>query len=70
MILTKVKLQSIDYANLPSGALNKFTGDAIMLCCFYVCDSTHNEIMENIFSREELHYDAFILEGEVEISDA
>ena len=26
-------------------------------------------ILATIFSREELHYDEFILEGEVEISD-
>ena len=35
----------------------------------YVCDETHDEIMETIFSREELHYDKLILEGESESSD-
>ena len=44
-------------------------GDAIRLGDFYVCGVTHDEILETIFSREELHYDKLILEVKVESSD-
>ena len=40
-----------------------------MLGTVYVYDVTQDEILENIFSREELHDDKLILEGEVESSD-
>ena len=43
--------------------------DAIILVDVYICDVTHDEILDTIFSRESLHYDEFILEGEVESSD-
>ena len=35
----------------------------------YVFDYSHDEILETIFSREDLNYEEFILEGEFEISD-
>ena len=35
----------------------------------YVCDDAHDEILEIIFTREELNYGKLILEGEIEISD-
>ena len=41
-------------------------GDAIRLGAVNICDIIHDEILENIFSRESLHYDELILEGEVE----
>ena len=44
-------------------------GDANRLGTIYVCDVTHNDIMDTIFSREELHDNELILEGEVESSD-
>ena len=44
-------------------------GDATRLGAVYVFDDTHNEIIETIFSREELHNNELILGGEVESSD-
>ena len=35
----------------------------------YVCEESHHEIIEIHFSWEELNYDEFILEGELEISN-
>ena len=43
-------------------------GNVIRLCAVYVCDDTHDQILNTIFSREELNYDDFMLEGEVQIS--
>ena len=51
-ILTKIKLQSINDVSLPGKSSNKFRGDSIRLGAFYVCDVTHDEILETIFSRE------------------
>ena len=36
-----------------------------MLGDVYFCDDTQNEMLENIFSREELNYNELIFEGEV-----
>ena len=69
MILTKVKVQSISNVNIPYRESNIFIIGTIRLGVVYVCDDIHNEIMDTIFSREELYYDEFLLEGEVEISD-
>ena len=44
-------------------------GDEISLGYVYVYYYIQNEILETIFSREELHYDEWVLEGEVENSD-
>ena len=44
-------------------------GGSIRLCDFYVCDDTHDEILDNMFSREELYYDELIFEGEVKSSN-
>ena len=62
VILTKVKLKSIHDVALTSIASNKFRGDAIRLATVYVCDVKNDGILENIFSREELHYDELIVE--------
>ena len=39
------------------------------LRAIYVCDDTHDEIMDNVFSGGILHYDGFILKEKVECSD-
>ena len=57
VILAKLKLQSMNYISLPDKASHKLRCDAIGFVTVYVFDVTHNEIMETIFSREELHYD-------------
>ena len=62
-ILTKVTVQSINDVSLTDRASNNLRGNAIGLGTVYVCDVTHSEIPETIFSRGKLHYDAFILEG-------
>ena len=69
VILTKVKVQPINYTAPPDRASNKFRGDAIRLGAVYICDVTHDEILETIFLRESLHSDELILEGEVKIID-
>ena len=51
-ILTKVKVQSINYVATPDRPPNKLRGDAIRLDAVYVLDVAHDEIMETIFSRE------------------
>ena len=43
-------------------ASHKLRFDAITSGGFYDGDDIHDEILETIFSREELHYDEFILE--------
>ena len=68
-ILTNVKVKSINDVSIPNRASNKFRVDAIRLGHFYIFNVTHNEILETIFSRQSLHYDELILEGEVESSD-
>ena len=50
VILTKVKLQSINDYDLPTRASNKLRENTIRLCAVYVCDVTHDEIIQN-FSR-------------------
>ena len=57
VILTKAKVQLINYVALSDRASNNLRGDVISLGAVYVCDVTHNEILETIFSREESHYD-------------
>ena len=42
-------VQSINDVNIPAIPSNKLRGDAIMLGSVYVCDDTHNEILDNIF---------------------
>ena len=49
VILTKVKVKSINDVALPDKASNKLRGDTIRLSAVYVCDFTHDEIMETIF---------------------
>ena len=68
-ILTKVRVKLINDVDNPDRASNNFRGDLIRLVNVYFCDVTHHEILETIFSREELHRDELILEGEVESSD-
>ena len=63
VILTKVKVKSINDVAISDRASNKVRGDAIRLGAAYVFDVTQNEILEKIFSREELNYDELILKG-------
>ena len=69
VILTKLKLQSINYVYTIYKAPNKFMGDEIRLVNVYVCDVTQNETPETIFSRKELNYNELVLETEIESSD-
>ena len=69
VIITKIKVQSISVVTLTNIASNKLRGDKIKLGALYVCDYAHYEILETIFSREELHDNELFLEGEVESSD-
>ena len=45
VILTKVKVQSINDVALPDIVSNKLRGGAIWLGAVYVCDPTHYEIL-------------------------
>ena len=49
VILTKVKVQSINYVTLYGIESNKFRGSAIGLDYVYVCDDTRDEILETFF---------------------
>ena len=60
-ILNRVKVKSINDVALPYKASNNLRGDLISLGTVYVCDDTHNEILETIFSRGELYDDELIL---------
>ena len=51
IILTKVRVKSINDVTLPDRSSNNFRGDAIRLAGFYVCDVTHNKILETTFAR-------------------
>ena len=51
VILTKLKVKSINYIDFPDIAANKVRGDAIRLGGVYVCDDTHYYILETTFSR-------------------
>ena len=62
-ILTKLKVQSINDVTIPDRESNKLRGDEISLGTVYVFDVTYDEILDTIFSREELNYDELILEG-------
>ena len=62
-LFTMVKVISINDFSIPDRESSRSTGDSIRLVAVYVCDFTHGKIMETIFSRGELHYDEFILEG-------
>ena len=44
-------------------------GDTVGLGTIYMCDVTHKEILDALFSGEELNYYELILEGEAEIID-
>ena len=68
-ILTKIKLKIINNVSLPDISSKKLRSDTIRFGAVYLCDITHDEILENIFKREELNYNELILEGEVECSD-
>ena len=49
VILTKVKLKSINYFALPDRASNKLWVYAVRLDAVYVCYDAHYEILETIF---------------------
>ena len=55
-------MKSINDVDFPDRASNNLRSDLIRLGNVYVCDKSHNEILETILSREELNYDEFILE--------
>ena len=61
VVLTKTKVQSINDVDITDKSWNKLKGYAIRLGDVYACDGTHIEILETLFSKEELHYDGFIL---------
>ena len=48
VILTKVKVKSINDIALPARALNNLRGHAIRLGAMYVHDDAHNEIAETV----------------------
>ena len=56
VILTKVKLQSINDVSLPDRDSNKLRGDAIILGAICVCDSSQDEILEKFFNRNLYYY--------------
>ena len=49
VILTKLRVQSINGVSLPYIASNKLRIDSIRLVNVYVCDLTHDEILETNF---------------------
>ena len=63
LILTKLKVKSINDVAIPDRSSNNFRGDAIRKVTVYFFDVTHDEMMETIYSWEELHYDELILVG-------
>ena len=69
VILNKVKVKSTNHVAFPDRAQNNWGGATIRLGAVCVCDDAHDEIIKTIFSKEELNYDAIILQGEVESSD-
>ena len=52
VILTKVKVQPINYAALTTIASDKLKGNVIRLGEVYVCDNVHDEILETKFQGE------------------
>ena len=50
VILSKVRVKSINDVAIPDRASNKLRVDSIRLGDFYICDVTHDEILETIFS--------------------
>ena len=69
VILTNVKVKSINEVALPDRSSNTLRGYAIKLGTVYICDGSHDEITEKCFSREVLNHNEFILQGKVEIRD-
>ena len=65
VILTKVKVKSINDASLTTRLSNNLMGDAFRLGGVYVCVELHDEIIETIFSWEELNDVVLTLGGEV-----
>ena len=59
VILTKVRMKSINDIALPNRAQNNLRGDAIRLGDVYVCDDAPDEILGTMFSMEELKYDEY-----------
>ena len=37
------------------------------MCAVYVCDVTQNEILETIFSGQELHYNELVIENKLKV---
>ena len=52
VILTKLKVQSINDVTLPTRAPHNLRGEKIRLYAVHVCDDTKIEILENLFFRE------------------
>ena len=55
VILTKVKVQYINDVALPTRSSSKLRCDSIRMGAVYVCGAIHDEILEAIFSKEELN---------------
>ena len=49
IILTQVKLKSINYVALPTRTSNHLRGDVTRLGAMYIFDNAHYEILETIF---------------------
>ena len=49
VILTKLRVQSIHDVDITARTSNKLRGDKIRLGAVYICDDTHDEILETIF---------------------
>ena len=59
VILTKVKVKSINDVALPDRASYRLRGDAIRLGSVYVYDDLHDEILNIVFENEELNHDNY-----------
>ena len=56
VILTEVKVKSINNVAIPNKASDNWKCDTLRLGAVYFCDESNDEILETIFSKEELNY--------------
>ena len=61
VILTEIKVKSINDVSLPAIASNKLRGDTIRLGAVYICDDANDEILETNFAREWSNHNGFSL---------
>ena len=52
VILTKVRVKSINDIALPYRDSNNLRCDSIRLGAVYICDESHDEILDTVFSRK------------------